>query len=301
VVTPAAMSAALAGLVVAALDGASADESVAALVQGINPTPEQSTVAQSLKQGAQRAIWLGALALRHAAYADLRALARELARLTGATLGELREGANAAGAYLAGAVPHRAAGLQARAKAGLNAREMLEKPRSAALLLNLEPWADGLQPQAMATLKASTLVVAVSAFDSPQLRAAAHVLLPAGTFAETSGTYVNLEGRWQSFSGAATPLGQSRPAWKILRVLGNLLDLKGFEFDSSEQVRDELKALVERAPAAQFASDYRAGTSTTAEALIDVPMYQLDPVLRRAGSLQRTRAGQAPAVIYPEG
>jgi NADH-quinone oxidoreductase subunit G len=300
VAAPAAMSAALAGLVVAALEGASADASVAGLLQGVNPTAEQSAVAQSLKQGSRRAIWLGALALRHAAYADLRALARELARAIGATVGELTEGANAAGAYLAGALPHRSAGANARAHVGLNAREMLEQPRSAALLLNLEPWADGLQPRALATLKASGFVIAISAFDSPQLREVAQVLLPAGTFAETSGTYVNLEGRWQSFSGAATPLGQSRPAWKILRVLGNLLDLKGFDFDSSEQVRDELKALVERAGGAAFASSYRAAASAPAEALINVPMYQIDPVLRRASSLQRTRAGQAPAVIYPE-
>jgi NADH-quinone oxidoreductase subunit G len=300
VAPPGAMSGVLAAVLVAALEGASADASVAGLLEGIKPGAEHLAVAQSLKQGTQRAIWLGALAMRHAAYADLRALARELARLTGASLGELSEGANAAGAYLAGAVPHRAAGLSPRESSGLNARQMLEQPRSAALLLNLEPWADGLQPQARATLKASGFVVAVGAFDSPQLREVAHVILPAGTFAETSGTYVNLEGRWQSFSGAATPLGQSRPAWKILRVLGNLLDLKGFDFDSSEQVRDELKALVERAPKIGFESNYRALPNAPAEPLIDVPMYQLDPVLRRASSLQRTRAGQAPAVIYPE-
>ena len=297
---PAAMVAELAAVLSAALEGANADATVSGLLQGVKPAAQHLALAQSLKNGTKRAIWLGALAMRHAAYADLRALARELARLTGATLGELSEGANAAGAYLAGAVPHRGAGLSARESSGLNARQMLEQPRSGALLLNLEPWADGLQPQARATLKASGFVVAVGAFDSPQLREVAHVALPAGTFAETSGTYVNLEGRWQSFSGAATPLGQSRPAWKILRVLGNLLDLKGFAYDSSEQVRDELKALVERAPKIGFESNYRAMPNGPAESLTDVPMYQLDPVLRRASSLQRTRAGQAPAVIYPE-
>jgi NADH-quinone oxidoreductase subunit G len=297
---PSAMVAELAAVVAAALEGASADASVGALLEGVKPGAHHVAVAQSLKHGTRRAIWLGALGMRHAAYADLRALARELARMTGASFGELSEGANAAGAYLAGAVPHRAAGLMPRESSGLNARQMLEQPRSAALLLNLEPWADGLQPQSRATLKASGFIVSVGAFDSPQLREIAHVLLPAGTFAETSGTYVNLEGRWQSFSGAATPLGQSRPAWKILRVLGNLLDLKGFAYDSSEQVRDELKALVEGAPKMGFESNYRALPNGPAEALTDVPMYHIDPVLRRASSLQRTRAGQAPAVIYPE-
>jgi NADH-quinone oxidoreductase subunit G len=126
-------------------------------------------------------------------------------------------------------------------------------------------------------------------------------MLPAGTFAETAGTFVNLEGRWQSFTGAAVPVGAARPGWKILRVLGNRLALDGFDYQSAEQVRDELKALTQ-APASRTAAAYRAAAAVTAaEELTDVPMYQLDPVLRRATSLQLTRDGQRNARRYGAG
>jgi len=133
------------------------------------------------------------------------------------------------------------------------------------------------------------------------LRQVGHVMLAAGTFAETAGTFVNLEGRWQSFAGAAVPVGAARPGWKILRVLGNQLALDGFDYQSAEQVRDELKALA-AATDGRTGVAYRAAAAvTTAEALTDVPMYQLDPVLRRAASLQLTRDGQRSARYYGAG
>jgi NADH-quinone oxidoreductase subunit G len=130
------------------------------------------------------------------------------------------------------------------------------------------------------------------------------VLLPAGTYAETSGTYVNLEGVWQSQTGAAAPVGESRPGWKILRVLGNLLGLSGFDYQSSEDVRLELTTLV-GAPTAYsgpaYSGAHAVGRETGAQPaqnVIDVPMYQIDAVVRRAPSLQRTREGRTPAVTY---
>ena len=129
-----------------------------------------------------------------------------------------------------------------RAVAGRTARQMLEQTLPGYLLLNTEPWADAALPGVLTTVSRARCVVALSAYASEEMRRAAHILLPAGTFAESSGTYVNLEGRWQSQGGAAKPLGVSRPAWKILRVLGNLLDLPKFDYQSSEQVRDELKS-----------------------------------------------------------
>jgi NADH-quinone oxidoreductase subunit G len=289
----------LGGVLRAALEarGLSAASAVSALLGGGPITDAQRHIAASLQNG-QRAIWLGALALRHSAYADLRALARELARVTGATLGELSEGANSAGAYLAGCVPHRASAGAVRASAGLDARQMLERSLGCYLLLGTEPWADGLQPQALATLKNARFVGAVTSYLSPQMLEVAHVLLPAAGFAESSGTYVSLEGRWQSFAGAALPPGSSRPAWKILRVLGNLLNLPDFDYQSSEQLRDELRGALERAPSRAYEASYAASAPATVEALRDVPMYQLDPLLRRAPSLQLTRAGQAAGVEY---
>ena len=301
VARPGSLVAELAGVVAAALEAggksASASVSVSGLLNGVKATAAQQQIAATLQEG-QRSIWLGALALRHSASADLRALARELARVTGAALGELAEGANSAGAYLAGCVPHREAAGAVRAAAGLNARQMLEQPLAAYLLVGTEPWADSLQPQALATLKRAGFVGAISSYVSEQMLEVAHVLLPAGGFAEGSGTYVNLEGRWQSFAGAALPPGAARPAWKILRVLGNLLNIADFDYQSSEQVRDELRALVERSPSQAFNASYTATRPSQVEALRDVPMYQLDPMLRRAPSLQLTRAGQAAGAEY---
>jgi NADH-quinone oxidoreductase subunit G len=168
---------------------------------------------------------------------------------------------------------------------------MLEQTLPGYLLLNTEPWADAALPGAIATLARSRCVVAVSAYANEEMKRAAHILLPAGTFAETSGTYVNLEGRWQSQGGAARPLGTSRPAWKILRVLGTLLELTGFDYQSSEAVRDELRSRLETAPQPLFRAAVALQAAAT-EAVLDLPMYQIDPVLRRSAPLQRTRDGR---------
>jgi NADH-quinone oxidoreductase subunit G len=284
----------LAAVLRAALGDAPAPAGVAALLEGVQAAAAHHAIAESLRGAGPRAIWLGALAIRGGHYSELRALGRALAVATGASYGELAEGGNAAGAYLAGVLPHRGpAGLQ-RAAPGLDARSMLEQTLPGYLLLHCEPWADASLPGALDTLARSPGVVAVGAFASAEMRRVAKVLLPAGTFAETSGTYVSLEGRWQSQSGAAKPLGTSRPAWKILRVLGNLLDLPAFEYESSEQIRDELKARVEAMPAAAQPQQLATpGSGIHAEPVIDIGMYEIDPVLRRAGALRRTLDGRA--------
>jgi NADH-quinone oxidoreductase subunit G len=275
----------------AALAGAAAAPELAALLQGVTPSEAQRSIAASLMSGERRAIWLGALAARGSRYAELRALARALALSTGASFGELAEGGNAAGACLAGVLPHRGVGGAPRASTGHNARQMLENTLSGYLLLNLEPWADAVRPQALDTLARARCVVAVGPYASEEMKRAAHVLLPAGSFAETSGTYVNLEGRWQSQGGAAKPLGASRPAWKILRVLGNLLALEGFDYQSSESVRDELQARLQAAPPLSVASQSLQPAVT--EPVPELSMYQIDPVLRRSAPLQRTRDGRS--------
>ena len=296
---PSQMVSQLAGVLQAALTagGAAASGALAPLLAEVTVNDSQRAIASSLIAG-RRAIWLGALALRHSAYAELRLLARELAQVTGATMGELLEGANGTGAYLAGCVPHRDPAGQVRPASGMNAREMLERPLNGYLLLGTEPWADGAQPEAVVTLENAPFVVAVTSFASPAMLEVAQVLLPAAAFAETSGTYVNLEGRWQSFGGAARAPGSARPAWKILRVLGNLLDLPGFDYQSSEQVRDELRAIVDLAPSRNYSSAFTPARTTKFENLRDVPMYQVDPLLRRATALQLTRTGLEPAVEF---
>jgi len=271
---------------------------VATLVRAAQVEERHRSVAAALKSGERRAVWLGALALRHAAFADLRVLAAVLADVTGGTFGVLAEGSNAAGAYLAGAVPHRVAGGRASAAAGLSAWQMLQAPLSTYVLFGVEPWEDALERDCLRTLAAARRVIAVTPFASAALREVAHVLLPMGTFAETYGTYVNFEGRWQSFAGAATPLGEARPGWKVLRVLGNALGLTDFEYQNAEAVRDEVHRACTQTLATAYSGELVPEASTEVRAVIDVPMYHVDALVRRAPSLQRTRQGRAAPALY---
>jgi NADH-quinone oxidoreductase subunit G len=299
---PARQLADLAAIYSACLDGAAAPKHLASLIAGAQANVGHRAIAAALKSGSQRAIWLGALTLRHPAYADLRAVAAGIAAATGATLGTLAEGGNAAGAYLAGAVPHREAGGTKAGVTGKNARELLTQTQKAYLLVGgTEPWVDGLGVDAARTLGAASFVVAATPYADDTLKTVAHVLLPVTTFVETSGTYVNREGLWQSFAGAAKPLGEARPGWKVLRVLGNLAGVADFDYQSSEEVREELRALCGGIAASSYTGSHEAKVSPSDARVIDVPMYAVDAVLRRAPSLQRTREGKGAAVAYGGG
>ena len=301
---PARMVEDLLGVVAAAAgaEGVSVSRPIAELAQKVTVTEAHRALAMALRNGERRTIWLGALATRHPAWADLRAIATELALVVRATLGVLAEGGNAAGAWIAGAVPHRAAAGSRPSVAGLDARAMLEAPQKGYLLFGaIEPSCDMAQPAlAAGALGAAQCVVAVTPYVTDEIRRFAHVLLPMGSFAETSGTYVNLAGVWQSQAGVARPVGQSRPGWKIARVLGNLLALEGFDYQSSEQVRDELKASADVAPALSPAHHHVPGAlmSVPGGVLVDVPMYRVDAVLRRATSLQGTAIALRPVASW---
>jgi NADH-quinone oxidoreductase subunit G len=298
---PAAQVADLAAVLVAvaAKSGSTVPAHLTTVTANATVTAAHQAVAAALLSGPKRAVWLGALALRHPQYADLRAVAGAIAQLAGAALAELAEGGNAAGAYLAGCVPHREAGGKALSSVGRNAAEMLQAPLRAYILFGgIEPEADSLSPESMKALAAADLVVAVTPYMTAQLKQIAHVVLPIGTFAETSGTYVNLEGVWQSFTAAARGHGESRPGWKVLRVLGTELGIAQFEYQTSEQVRDELRTIcAEGLPPAWVGSRAVTGTATAAST-VDVPMYQVDAVVRRAPSLQRTVEGRSAPATY---
>jgi NADH-quinone oxidoreductase subunit G len=250
-------------------------------------------VVAALCHGTRRAVLLGALAQRHPAYAEIQLLATLLAELCAASVGFITEGANAAGAYLAGVVPHREPGGAPAATPGLSARGMLEAALKGYVLLGaIDPERDlSLEPHA---LGAAECVVAVTTHLPESLRAVAHVVLPIGTFAETSGTFVNAEGRWQSWTGAAKLPGASRPGWKVLRVLANLLNLPGAEYDSSEQIREALRLVsgsrIDTGPA--------PGTAVPDPELaaegswVDVPPYQIDALVRGSDALSRTKDGR---------
>jgi NADH-quinone oxidoreductase subunit G len=274
--------------------GSSAPASIATLVANAQPSDAQAAVAAHLMEGERRSILLGAIAQRDPAFADLRLVAEALAQITGATLGYLPEGGNAVGAHLAGVLPHRAAAGRSVSSPGLNLADMLAARLKAYIVCGaIEPAQDIAAPGALEALKAAECVVALSPYGSA--KDFAHVILPIGTFAETSGTYVNMEGRWQSVAGAARPVGESRPGWKVLRVLANLLNLSGFDYTSSEQVTEELRKELSQAPEFRVKPSSRTLQSNLALSAAaierDVPIYQIDAIVRRAMSLQNTRAG----------
>jgi NADH-quinone oxidoreductase subunit G len=259
---------------------------------------QHRALVAALSQGTRRAVIMGTLAQRHPAYAQLKSLAAVLAGLCDASVGFITEGANAAGAYLAGAVPHREPGGAPSAKVGLPARAMLDSPRKAYVLFGgIDPQQDLSESQA---LQSAELVIAISTHLPATLRPIAHVVLPMASFAETSGTYVNVEGRWQSWAGAAKPVGESRPGWKILRVLANLLNVPGVDYDSSEEVRDALKALCGTRIDPVRAAESSAGIpgNQAAGAWVDVPPFQVDVLVRGSDALSKTSDGRIARGVF---
>ncbi len=277
----------------AAVRGATERASVSELAQGI---------ADSLASGKNGGIFLGNLAQHHPRASELHLLAESLAEVLGARMGVLGEAANSVGGHLANAIPF------AGSAHGMNARQMLEQPRKAYLLLGVEPELDcGNPQQAVAAMKAAELVVAMSPYQHEALQYA-QVMLPIAPFTETSGTFVNTAGAVQSFSGVVQPLGEARPAWKVLRVLGNLLGLSGFEQNSSEEVLAEVlgerSAVTARLGNASRGVNLDAlapGASAAIQRIGEVPIYGADAIVRRAPSLQQTRDAQAPVAHLNRG
>ena len=250
-------------------------------------------IAASFASGTAKAILLGSAVVRHPEFSRIHAAARALATATGATLGFLTDAANTVGAHVVEAYP---------TAGGLNAAAMLADARKAYVLLNVEPDLDLAEPVTAAkALDGAELVVAMTAFRSAAERHA-NVLLPISPFAETSGTFVNTEGRAQSFNGATKPLGETRPAWKVLRVLGNLLGLAGFDYESSEAVRTEitggetdLSARCTTTGAGSYGGAERdSSVGSGLERIADVPIYFADVLARRSPPLQATRDAAAP-------
>jgi NADH-quinone oxidoreductase subunit G len=248
-------------------------------------------IAASLLSGERKAILLGNAAVQHPQAAQLHAWAQWIAQATGAQLGVLTEAGNTVGAHLVGALPR---------QGGLNARQMVEQPRKAMLLWNVEPECDTADPAA--ALKALAQADTVIAF-SPYRNGAmeyADAILPIAPFTETAGTFISCEGRVQSFNGTVRPAGDARPGWKVLRVLGNLLGVPGFDYETSEAVRaealpaDVASGLSNAATVAPAVSPASAGG---AERIADVPIFFSDPIVRRSPPLQAMRAARPPRAL----
>ena len=255
---------------------------------GVTVGAVAQAIAASLLSGERKAVLLGNAALQHPQAAQLRAWAQWIARACDAKVGVLTDGANAAGGHLVDARPR---------GGGLNARAMQEQPRRAYLLWNFEPEYDTADPVlTTAALAAAQTVIAFSPYRNGALEYA-DVILPIAPFSETGGTFVSAEGRVQSFNGTVRPLGESRPGWKVLRVLGNLLQIDGFDYETVEAVRTEA-----------LPGDFKSRLSNETgvrpelpgvepvglERLADVPIYFSDAIVRRSVPLQATADSRPP-------
>jgi NADH-quinone oxidoreductase subunit G len=277
----------------AARKGAAIDPALQQAVGSVRIGEDAQRIADCLSDVRNGAVLLGNMAQQHPRAARIHRLAQEVARLAGLRLGFLGEAANSVGGYVAGAVPF-------AQPAGRNAAQMLAQPCKAYVLLHAEPELDCHDPaQALAALGSAASVIALAAFKGRAMDYA-DCLLPIAPFTETSGSFVSTEGRVQSFHAVVKPRGDTRPAWKVLRVLGTMLGLPDFEFESSEQVRNaalggDLQFVGTRLnnECPSISVDLEPAPAGV-QRVADVPIYFADPLARRAPSLQATRDAAAP-------
>ncbi|MBE7940761.1 MULTISPECIES: NADH-quinone oxidoreductase subunit NuoG [Ramlibacter] len=269
-----------------------ADKGVAAPAAG-NATDSAKALAAALLSGERKALLLGNAAAHHANAASLLALANWIGAQTGATVGYLTEAANTVGAQLVNAVP---------GAGGLNAGQMLAGGLKAAILLNTEPAFDAANGAAAREgINKAEMVVTLSPFKANM--DISDVLLPIAPWTETPGTFVNAEGRVQSFHAVVKAQGESRPAWKVLRVLGNMLGLAGFDFESAQDVlaaargKADLEQPLVQGGKLSNATAAAIDLSVTPGRPAAASIYQLDGIVRRAPSLQLTADARSAAPV----
>ena len=296
VVAPSDLVAALAAVLKATAEAKGV--AVPAGLEQVVVSEAAKSLAGVLISGEKKAVFLGNTARQHPQAVQLQLLALELGKLTGASVGVLGEAANSVGGYVAGATAK-----------NLNARQMLDQPRQGYVLIGAEPEFDFADPQlTVAALKQAKLVVFLTAFQHRPALDYADAMLPIAPFTETSGTFVNTEGRVQSFNGVVRPRGDARPAWKVLRVLGNVLNLSGFDYETSEAVRDELLgAGAEFVSVAKLdnalnglALNLSAWDKPALQRIADLPIHFADPLARRSPALQQTVDAKAPTARAAE-
>jgi len=272
---------------------------VSKLWAGMTADDTQTAIVASLQDADDALVLVGRIARGHPAYSAVRALAASIAKATGAKIGFITNGPNAAGASLAGVLPHRSVGGKDRGTEGLGVTAMLDSVLEAVVLVNVEPDADiHATKDVVEKLGKQKFVVALTPFVSDALLEVADLLLPIGTFAETSGTYINVAGTWQSFAGIAKPVGESRPCWKVLRVLGNLTDADGFDYVTSEDVLSEFRSLVGEVECGSYTptkSIAKPKGEDSPSDEIDMPIYSVDSLVRRAPALQQTLSAKRAA------
>jgi NADH-quinone oxidoreductase subunit G len=270
------------------------------LLKAVRANSEGKTIAENLKNVDNAVVFLGGISVQHPSYSTLRALAAVIAENTGATLGYLAESANTAGAWLAGVVPHRQEAGKVLDKTGKNTAEMLANPSKVYVLLDVEPeFACDNPQQAQNAMEAAECVISISPFADGNMLLTADIILPSACYSETSGTYINAEGTWQSFRAATKSSEDVRPAWKILRVLGNKLGVEGFDYVSSLDVRDELEIACDSINDVnntfEIVGNYEASSMNVSDGLQrigEVAEFCGDSLQRRAMALQKSAPEQ---------
>lgn len=279
-------------------------ESAKSLPTDVKPDADAKAFVKTLVSGAQRAIYLGESVTSHPDASLIIGYAEILAQLTGCRLGVLSQGANAAGAWIAGAVPHRGPSGTKVEQAGDDAKNLFESGRRGYVLCQVEPHLDCFNPGiAISALKNAQGVIAMTSFMSETLAEVADVLLPLAGFGESAGTLVNAEGRWQSFQGVTEPLGAARPGWKVLRVLANFLGLDGFSHTSAQDVHAECLAAYDEhhqqfQPTARMFSSHLPAPETGLMRFGGWPAMAVDSHVRHAPALQAAHGEQAVARMH---
>ncbi len=263
------------------------------IVANVTITEEAKLIYNSLKNAERSSVMIGAIADSHPQASALRALSNFIAKVTNSNFGILARSGNTVGAWLSGVLPHRLPAGVSSKKTGLNSAEMLSMPRRAYVLFNLEPEFDfANSPAVLEAMQAAEFIVAFTPFENEQIRQYADVILPIATFAETDGTYVNTTGHWQSVGKAVSAPGEARPAWKVLRVMANKLGFDNVQYQTSEQIRDELKQLfsgevVITSHLKDFNHVNLKSDVNKMYRVSDTPIYAVDNIVRRATSLQK--------------
>jgi NADH-quinone oxidoreductase subunit G len=260
-------------------------------LSGVEHNKVHSEMADELIAGEQTCILLGVYAQEHPQAETINWLGEQVAKLTDSKWGYMTQGCNAAGNKLAGAVPNQSE-VGGRATLGKNAKQMLNEGLKGYLIHNCEPDVESLwSEQALENFNNAECVIALTSYDDGRMLDYANVMLPiAGNF-ETSGTFINIEGIWQSFAAAVAAPGDVRPAWKILRVLGNLFELNGFDYESSIQIRDELREKYEVSgdkKVSRKMPEVLCSSEKFEAPRESLGLYRVDPMVRRAEALQKT-------------
>lgn len=304
IISPLEMPMQLAKLALAlTTDLVSLPEEVQKLLIGLEVDKQTKEIAQSLKEE-KACLITGAIVENHPEASLLRTLVAVIQKLSGAKLVRLTTGANSAGACIAGMLPHRTVAGKSIAEPGLNVQEALNSKLKGYLLMGVEPGYDFANPAgARQSMLAAEFVVLLSAYEHESMHDYADVILPIAPYAETSGTYINIDNIWQTVKGAMLPFGESRPAWKVLRVLGNLLHCKKFDYTSTEDILEEVKEAVSMTMEHEYEPYYPESLPVINQSLVRVgewPLYRIDAITRNAKELQLCAASESACIrIHP--